>query len=660
MKKQLIEPPYPSSFGAGQNGFALVGSLVLLLILSVISTTGAQRSMLDERLASNHLLQTNSLSAAESGLLQAQVLANTSGVLEAVQSGNDAAIESAWMQGVAEYEKWINLSGAQAPQFRLDKVGSSTTYWNSAKKRFQVRSLGRVVSPEGEQLSLRDLGAEIASEVSLGSKKTNSFSAGVVGIHGAVLNGGSRINSFNSSYGTYGAEVSVDGETFINKHEYEDNDNFSGTRTRTCKLGVDVSISGNAPVFGDLISTGNLLMSGQTPVFGDVYVNENGYTGGKPGQLNGHIYGNLILKGNVILGNAGIVEGDVIVGGDFQSYGRVEGTVTVAGDAYFSSSSTTLGGVFAGGSVKVDSTGSPPPSIDSLGKLEYPSYYQYTEKEKVSNYHGNLPASSIDIPDIPLIDDSGAECASLEIRDPETGELGEAFLEVLNDPGTLNFGDWFDNNGCAYCYSSQGNFVLTGGQGNQDASSTVVGQDGQTTLLKVNGNVTTAGRLLSLTMKGHVTLLVDGDFSVGGATQLNIAPDATLTLMIIGKTLLGSGSNLISNGDFVRPGADGSLRPAVLVYSAYEGYAGSGNNAGVVISGSSDASIAVYAEYTRVSVIGSGDIYGSLIAGTIELKGSGDVHFDESLKRISDGGNGGGDGSIVGPARIISWWQSNK
>lgn len=640
-----------------QQGFVLAGSIVLLLVMSVISITGADNATLDERLASNQVLQTNSLSAAESGLIQAQDIANSQAVREAVQGGDAQAIESAWGAEVSKREDWGGVAGAGSPQYILSKVNGESTYWNQAKQRFNVRSRGRVVSPSGKQLSLRDLGAEIASETSSTKSKLHPFASGVVGIHGVVLSGGSRINTFNSDFGEYGRQVTVDGDTFNNKHENEVNDKFSGTRSRTCAVGADVSLSGNVPIFGDLISTGDLAMSGQTPVYGNVYANGNGFLNNSAGQLNGHIYGDIRVKGDLFLGSAAIVDGNVIVGGEFKSNGRVEGTITVGGNAYFSSSSTTHGKVTSGGAVEVGSTGSPPPAIDAVGEVKYPSYYKYNFKNEVNNYHGNLPKSSVIIPVIPTIDDSGEECTPLNVRDPKTGDLGELFTQVLDDANTVALGAWFDAHGCPYCYSSGSNFVFTGGVGNKDASDTVIGTEGAITLLKVDKKVTTAGRLASLTIKGHVTLLVDGDFQTGGATQMNIAPDATLTLLITGRTLLGAGSNLLSSGPFVRPGADGKPRPAVLLYSAYQNQGQTGSNAGVVISGATDVSIAIRAEETTVAVTGSGDIFGSLIAGRIELNGSGDVHFDEALKRVTADGEAT-ESSAVGPAHIISWWRT--
>ncbi|ROO30574.1 hypothetical protein SAOR_00415 [Salinisphaera orenii MK-B5] len=116
--------------------------------------------------------------------------------------------------------------------------------------------------------------------------------------------------------------------------------------------------------------------------------------------------------------------------------------------------------------------------------------------------------------------------------------------------------------------------------------------------------------------------------------------------------MLGGGSNLVTQDSFVRTGADGEKRPAVMLYSAYNQVGGNGI-AGVTIDGDNDAFIAVYASETDVEITGSGDVYGGVVAKRIDMSGSGDIHYDEALATVTLGKE---DDSLE-PSHMLTWWE---
>ncbi|WP_146142934.1 PilX N-terminal domain-containing pilus assembly protein [Halomonas sp. ND22Bw] len=420
----------------------------------------------------------------------------------------------------------------------------------------------------------------VAEVVSAGAEE---YDKGVVGCEGIRLGGGPQVDSYNSSYGAYGESVVVDGQEVFNGLRRE-------AVVKALSEGASLSLSGNSPVYGRVEVPGDLSLDGGTPIYGNVMVDGDV-------DMNGTIYGNLVAGGNVAFGTASTMEGEVTTGGN----------------------------------AVIGSTNNPPASITASGSVSYPEWWKWDDAkmELAANYH------EYQSPFIPPVYNNSERCDPVGVTS-ETGGPGVLFDNVWDNEDVVSISAWFEQQGCGHCYAVKGGrFSFTGGSGNNDAASTELGLQGETTYLRVDQDVTAGGRLKQLLVKGDVTLVVDGDFDLGNNTRLVVDENSTLTVLVTGKTRLGGGSQLLSSGAFVRDVNGQEKRPAIALYSSYGEYGGSPNSAGVTVSGANNAFIDIVAPDTDVVITGSGSIFGALRAGWIDMRGSGDIHFDEALKEVS-------------------------
>lgn len=444
-------------------------------------------------------------------------------------------------------------------------------------------------------LARRSMRMELARDTTPGVTPPSPFEDGVVGCDGLNQVGSGSIDSFDSRVGAYGGSNMQTGEA----------------RVRTINADADANLSGNAPIYGDLAITGDLSMGGSTPIYGNVTVE-----GQANGSFNGTVTGAASFGGDVVLGTSSNVQGHLTAGGD----------------------------------VTVQATSNPPPSIAAVGDVSWPDWWQWNDdlSAKAEQYQGQ----QADL-EPPQVFDPNLACDPLAVSDPDTGAPGAMFEDLWNDPSVESAGDYFARTGCGHCFGSQGGgYSFTGGRGNQDAPHTVVGASGETTKLRIDGDLGTGGRLSTLTIQGDVTMVVDGDLGLGNNTQLRIAPDANLTVLVTGQTSLGGGSTALTdaNGEhqpFVRNG-----RPAFSLYSAYT----SGENSpGVSISGANASTVAIYAPNTAVRAVGSGSVFGAVRAGFVDVRGSGDIHYDVALGDVTGGGGGGAPAVVT--AATDGYWE---
>ena len=124
---------------------------------------------------------------------------------------------------------------------------------------------------------------------------------------------------------------------------------------------------------------------------------------------------------------------------------------------------------------------------------------------------------------------------------------------------------------------------------------------------------------------GDVTLIIDGDFSMSGLSQLTISDDASLTIFVGGKVSFG-GPRLSINKDGVRN--NGKI--AMSLYSSYD------RSDGILLSGSGSGQdkkiyAAVYAPLTDVKLTHSAELFGGLRGKTVSSNGDSRIHYDEAL-----------------------------
>lgn len=570
-----------------QRGAALATSLLLLTVMAVVGVTGATQAQREEQGAAALRQQVDAMMAAEYG---AQVVDRQ--VRDWVVTTNEwpDAAEAAAIPDSG----WQDMGGDSADtraaqQWQVSRVDADgTTAW--------IYTIEGAIRVDGEITARRSVRLRAEREV-VPPPPVFPFGDGVVSCGDVNQVGSATIDSFNSNDGAYGADLG-DGRTNAQTGEVQ---------LRTIEDGADGTFSGNAPVYGDVAITGDLQMSGGTPIYGSLDV------GGSGGDVNGTVHG-------------------------ASSFG---------GDVSFGTSSDMRGPVLADGNVTVSATSTPPPAIDASGDISYPSWWQWNEdlSETAENYRAQQEGL-----ELAPIRDPNEVCDPLAIRDPDTGGPGQRFEDVWSDPDTVTIADYFAAQGCPECVAQQGDETFfTGGIDDQDAANTTIGADGERVQVRVDTSLGTKGRLETLTVRGDVTMVVDGGFRTGGASSIAIAPGANLTVLVTGETDLGGGSSIVTDAEqsaFMRNG-----KPAFSLYSSYESGQGS---PGVNLRGANNSAVAIYAPATEARIVGSGEMFGAVRAGNLDLRGSGDIHYDVALNDFE------ASSPTAQPSmntRAADWWE---
>ena len=143
----------------------------------------------------------------------------------------------------------------------------------------------------------------------------------------------------------------------------------------------------------------------------------------------------------------------------------------------------------------------------------------------------------------------------------------------------------------------------------------------------------------------RLLLLVDGNLSMTGGSQLEMDPGVSLVIMTTGRvTFTGGHTQVVNPTVNMNPGGAPEFAPTMGIFTSF-----SGNN-GVSISGNSPLSAVIYAPLTSVSVSGSGRLYGAVLGNTVTVSGGAGIHYDEALGLL-----GGAPGTEGTASRITSW-----
>lgn len=125
-----------------------------------------------------------------------------------------------------------------------------------------------------------------------------------------------------------------------------------------------------------------------------------------------------------------------------------------------------------------------------------------------------------------------------------------------------------------------------------------------------------------LTLNGTVRIYVSGNINITGNAQIVVSDN--VHIYTDGK--VSAAGNGIANNT--------NIPANLLIYSTY-----SGGGDGVKFSGSSDFYGAVLAPDARIKISGGGDAYGSLIGDNFTVTGGGNIHYDEALTSVTEGGS---------------------
>jgi hypothetical protein len=124
------------------------------------------------------------------------------------------------------------------------------------------------------------------------------------------------------------------------------------------------------------------------------------------------------------------------------------------------------------------------------------------------------------------------------------------------------------------------------------------------------------------------TLVVIGNITMDGGSQIIVYPGSKLTLYVGGDISMG-GTSQIQNGNSIPNNPDCLT---ILGTRTEAAIAGGSLMQNWTLRGGSYLSCVIYAPNADVSVNGNTNTYGSLVGNTVAIVGTGDFHQDESLR----------------------------
>jgi len=150
----------------------------------------------------------------------------------------------------------------------------------------------------------------------------------------------------------------------------------------------------------------------------------------------------------------------------------------------------------------------------------------------------------------------------------------------------------------------------------KDSQTILVAGDTDMSLSYIKAN----GGALTISGSGRLRLYVEGETSISGTATMNITPsppeaDLKVEIYTNGDVLLNSCVN--------ETGSAANL-----------GIYGTANCKSVKYTGDSHFTGFMYVPYAAYDFSGQGDFIGAVVAGTIDVTGTGDFHYDEALAGI--------------------------
>lgn len=564
-----------------QTGAALIVGLILTTVASIVTLSSMRGSHLQENMTSNLYLQATAHMAAEAG---------ASAFWNWITNENEFDPETDWAsdgwQGVVPIGAAGGPNAGNMGRYFVDDLAS--VVWTANDVEITVR--GAALGPTGDLLAqsliLSRFGRPSGGD-DTPSGGPGPFSSAIIGCEGVTTRGSGRIDSYDSRVAAY-----------------DPSNPGNQAHVQTTEAGATVELLGNAPIYGNVNSTGNVSATGSSPVHGNVHASGDV-------QLQGggvHVYGDVHAGGSVNFNSSATVHGDISANGDvhFGNWGaQAHGSVQAGGNITSSNASKPPGQHVGGGLLAQQSPGFAGVPNQSCDPLDV-----QTEAAQLAGLASSGPLT---IGSWPTVD---------WVISPD---------EVRKFDRTWNVNDW----------------VTDTDRPMQNA--TVLGEPAK--MLKVNSlNLTASGQLTI--SGGDVVLFVDGDFSIGGNTKIQVDPGSSLTVVVTGRFDL-AGSVVVNNNHPVD--ANGKL--PFSLYSSYEQTTAAGTLDGIRIRGNTDLAGVVYAPLSHVSVSGSGDLFGQVRGKTVEVSGAGGVHYDVALADVGSGGGPGGP-TPGGPPQgfgILDW-----
>lgn len=394
------------------------------------------------------------------------------------------------------------------------------------------------------------------------------FNGGVVSCEQLTLQGSGKIDSYNPLHGGYDSGSNAQNNSKVMVINSGANENV---------------LNGHAPIGGDVQVNGSLKLTGSSAVSGHVTTTSNlTLSGGGVSTGSADVGGNLVIDGS---------SGQMSITGQ----GNVAGNVTASPNA-------KVGSLSYGGTL-TNQNAQTPLTATTGSLMQQPTPTPTLPSQECDPV--NLQASS-------------ANFANLTSSGTLTGQHYKQSSYTLTPSGAALFAD-------AVAASDGGAEPQTG---IRPQEVMVMGENTQAYVLdKLSLNTST----LNIS-GGDVTLIVKGDFEMlGGNPTINVASGSSLTILVQGKTDLGSnGSILVGDAG----AAANQNKPPVSIYSS------NNSETGVAVSGAFRGGYAaIYAPYTHVDIGAGGSLSGAVRGKTVSVTGGSSLHYDESLDEVNKNKN---------------------
>jgi len=397
----------------------------------------------------------------------------------------------------------------------------------------------------------------------------------------------------------------------------------------TVRPGGSVTLTGSAPIEGDVLSRGNISVKGSALIKGRVHAN-----------------------GNILLDNASArIQREVWAGGQLQ----ITNTVTVDGEVRanqgisISNGASLNGGLFSRQGLTL--TGGPRVSGQTavLGDIRLPAWVAngnyFSNKTAVSysgstqhNFGQHQPQLTVQavqlLPEDNSLDENQQHrklCDPIDLSS-QVGQLTvPAGLQPLNVRAS-----WEQRR---YQFSTSEGQYLDKPQTDRRSSpvsSSFAGRNRQIYFLER----LTLDSDAVLTIDGAVTLYLQQGLTMAGAAQLVIKPGASLTIISAGKVTLAAGAKVLTseNGNEAPQGLVQG-QPVLSIYSTYQSQ--HVTDYGIDLQGAASGLYAgIYAPNAHVNITASNGFAGAVVAKTIGISGAGNIRYDQALGRLQAGQGG--------------------
>lgn len=558
-----------------QKGFSMVTVLVLTTLASVVVFTSLKDTVVQERLGGNYQKAVNARMLSERAAFdQMNAIRN-----ELVQN------PTATITDIVNNVSRINAHATGARDLRFE----SSLFANGSADVLTIQGYGERYN--GDALSNLFINFNFIP----GGPETTPFNSAVVGCEGVANVAGGIIDSYDST---------------LNGGIYSPSTATTEANVKTIVRDSDIRLTGGSVTWGDVLATGGVLINGGATIIGSVLANNDIDVIGGPGNpshtpadfvLNTRVDGDVQTQGNIAY-QGGFVSGVM----------RAEGSITFTPNFAVRDTNSTGQPVLYRGSAN--------DTPDALTGQRY----------NLSQFR----SSTLDVPDVAFFDPTSP---NFDTSDPDTNcdplSIASEITSLSNTTTTTNGirADGFGRHASFNTTSGRDAFGVT----YTPTSATILGVNYAHVyhvdeLLIDGATVTISG--------GDIAMYVAGDFrlTTNGNSSLIIEDGASLTLFVEGISEISQPVDIAT-----RQITATQLSP----FSLYSSYASDsakdtcgGSDVGVEINATGDLYAAVYAPLANVDIRASGDLFGAVRGRTVNVCGSGDIHYDTALAEANGGG----------------------